>query len=66
MPNIGFTIRHLASFSLGLGQPKGHLFFNPTRASACLSVGPKWAACGATSGKLEAGFTRSLTYPVLP
>ena len=29
MPNIGFTIRHLASFSLGLGQPKGHLYFKP-------------------------------------
>ena len=29
MPNIGFTIRHLASFSLGFRELKGHLYFNP-------------------------------------
>ena len=29
MPNIGFTIRHLASFSLGFRGHKGHLYFNP-------------------------------------
>ena len=39
MPNIGFTIRHLASFSLGFRGLKGHLYLNP-RASAPLSVGP--------------------------
>ena len=29
MPNIGFTIRHLASFSLGFRGLKGHLYLNP-------------------------------------
>ena len=28
-PNLGFTICHLASFSLGFPEPKGHLYFNP-------------------------------------
>ena len=39
MPNIGFTIRHLAFSFPWVGLPKGHLYLNP-RASACLSVGP--------------------------
>ena len=56
MPNLGFTIRHLASFSLGFPEPEGHLYFKPPWASAPLSVGPNWAACGATSGKLEGWF----------
>ena len=34
MPNIGFTICHLASFSLGFPEPEGHLYFSPPRASA--------------------------------
>ena len=29
MPNIGFTIRHLASFSLGFRGPKGYLYLHP-------------------------------------
>ena len=29
MPNIGFTICHLASFSLGFRGLKGHLYFKP-------------------------------------
>ena len=29
MPNIGFTIRHLAPFSLEFCRLKGHLYFNP-------------------------------------
>ena len=56
MPNFGFTIRHLASFSLGFRGLKGHLYFKPPRASAPLNVGPKWAACRATSGQLEGWF----------
>ena len=40
-----------------VGQPKGHLYFNPPpRANASLSVGPNRAACGATSGKLDVWF----------
>ena len=56
MPNLGFTICHLASFSLGFPEPEGHLILTPPRASAPLSVGPNQAACGATSGKLEGWF----------
>ena len=29
MPNLGFTICHLASFSLGFPEPEGHLYFKP-------------------------------------
>ena len=29
MPNIGFTILHLASFSLGSRAPEGHHYFTP-------------------------------------
>ena len=29
MPNIGFTICHLASFSLGFPEPEGHLILTP-------------------------------------
>ena len=39
MPNIGFTIRHLASFPLGFADSRVILILNP-RASASLSVGP--------------------------
>ena len=58
MPNIGFTICHLSLLPSGFREPEGHLYFNPPtpRASAPLSVGPKWAACGATSGQLVGWF----------
>ena len=49
MINIGFTIRHLASFSLGFRRLKGHLYLNP-RASAPLSVGPTCQLLVATRG----------------
>ena len=49
MPNLGFTIRHLASFSLGFRGLKGHLYLNP-RASAPLSVGPTCQPPVATRG----------------
>ena len=53
MPNLDFTIRHLASFSLGFREPEDHLILNPPRASASLSVGPpvscRWPP-GATLG----------------
>ena len=39
MPNLGFTICHLASFSLEFPEPEGRLYLNP-RASAPLIVGP--------------------------
>ena len=29
MPNLGFTICHLASFSLGFPEPEGHLILAP-------------------------------------
>ena len=29
MPNLGFTIFHLASFSLVFPEPKGHLILTP-------------------------------------
>ena len=35
MPNFGFTIRHLACFSLGFPEPEGHLYFSPP--GQCLS-----------------------------
>ena len=54
MPNIGFTIHHLASFSLGLGQPKGHLYFNPP--GQCFSK--CWSEMGSLRGHL--GETRGL------
>ena len=40
MPNIGFTIRHLAFSFPWVGLPKGHLYFNLPWVSAPLSVGP--------------------------
>ena len=47
MPNLGFTIFHLASFSLGFPKPEGHVIYTPPpRASAPLSVGPTWAMSG--------------------
>ena len=49
MPNFGFTIRHLASFSLGFCGLKGHLYLNP-QASAPLSVGPTCQLPVATRG----------------
>ena len=64
MPNFGFTIRHLASFSLGFHGLKGHLYLNP-RASAPLSVVPpvsyRWLP-GATLGWP----TGTLDNPVCP
>ena len=58
MPNLGFTICHLAFFSLGFPEPKGHLILTPPPPGPVLplSVGPNRAACGATSGKLEGWF----------
>ena len=29
MPNLGFSISHLASFSLGFPEPEGHLILTP-------------------------------------
>ena len=49
MPNFGFTILHLASFSLGFRGLKGHLYLNP-RASAPMSVGPTCQLTVATRG----------------
>ena len=49
MPNIGFAIRYLASFSLGFCGLKSHLYLNP-RASAPLSVGPTCQPPVATRG----------------
>ena len=49
MPNLGFTICHLASFFLGFPEPEGHLYLNP-RASAPLSVGPTCQLPVATRG----------------
>ena len=53
-PNIGFTICHLASFSLGLGQPKGHCYFKPPGqcSSECWS---NLSAAGGHQGQLWAG-----------
>ena len=50
MPNLGFTICHLASFSLGFPEPKGYLILNPPGASASLSVGPPRQPPVATRG----------------
>ena len=58
MPNIGFTIRHLASFSLGFRGLKGHHYFTP-RASAPLSVGPTCQLPVTTRGN------SGLAYPYL-
>ena len=56
MPNIGFTICHLAFyFPLGVVLLRV-ILFKPPWASAPLSVGPNQAACGATSRKLEGWF----------
>ena len=55
MPNIGFTIRHLASFSLGFHGLKDHLYFNPPRASAPSEC---WSEPGSLRGHL--GETRGL------
>ena len=64
MPNFGFTIRHLASFSLGFRGLKGHLYLNP-RASAPLSVGPTCQLPVATRG--NSGLAcRNLDNPVCP
>ena len=49
MPNIGFTISHLAFSFPTVGLPKGHLYLNP-RASAPLSVGPACQLPVATRG----------------
>ena len=51
MPNLGFTICHLAYFSLGFLEPEGHLILNPPPgASAPLSVGPTRQPPVATRG----------------
>ena len=51
MPNIGFTIRHLAfSFPLGVARPRVIIIFPPPRASASLSVGPTCQLPVATRG----------------
>ena len=49
MPNFGFTIRHLAYFSLGCPEPEGHLI-KPPQASAPLSAGPTRQPPVATKG----------------
>ena len=59
MPNIGFTIRHLAfSFPLGVARPRVIIILNP-RASAPLSVGPTCQLPVATRGN------SGLAYPYL-
>ena len=64
MPNIGFTICHLASFSLGFRGLKGHLYFNPPGQ---LSVGPTQST---VQGHPLATWVTSapvrLAYPVCP
>ena len=64
MPNIGFSIRHLA-FSLGFCGLKGHLYFNPPRASPSLSVGPT-ERCPGLPGATLGWPTRRLAHPVCP
>ena len=54
MPNIGFTIRRLASFSLGFCRLKGHLYFKPPGqcSSECWS---NLSATGDHQGQLWVG-----------
>ena len=54
MPNIGFTICHLASFSLGFRGLKGHLYFKPPGqcSSECWS---NLSAAGGHQGQLWDG-----------
>ena len=59
MPNIGFTICHLAfSFPLGVAL-LWVIIILPPRASAPLSVGPIELPVGPPRGNLRFGFTRS-------
>ena len=37
MPNLGFTICHLAYFSLGFLKPEGHLYLPPPPPGQCSS-----------------------------
>ena len=65
MPNLGFTICHLA-FSLGFHGLKGHLILNP-RASASLSVGPTQSTVrGRPSATWVTLAPVRLAYPVCP
>ena len=54
MPNIGFTIRHLAFSFPWVGLPKGHHYFTPPGqcSSEC------WSELGSLRGHL--GATREL------
>ena len=54
MPNIDFTIHHLASISLGFRGLKGHLYFKPPGqcSSECWS---NLSAAGGHQGQLWAG-----------
>ena len=59
MPNIGFTICHLAfSFPLGVALLRV-ILFKPPWASAPLSVGPTELPAGPPRGNLRVGFTHS-------
>ena len=55
MPNLGFTIYHLAFF-LGFRGLKGHLYFKPSGLVLLWVLVQTRALCSATSGKLEAWF----------
>ena len=54
MPNLGFTICHLASFSLGFLEPEGHLIL----ASLGQCSSECWSELGSLRGHL--GETRGL------
>ena len=64
MPNLVFTICHLATFSLGFPEPEGHLILTP-RASAPMSVGPT-ERCPGLPGATLVWPTRRLAHPVCP
>ena len=51
MPNLGFTICHLAFFSLGFPEPEGHLYLPPPPGPVLVvSVGPNRQLPVATRG----------------
>ena len=54
MPNLGFTICHLASFSLGFPEPEGHLYFKPPGECSCECCS-YLSAAGGHQGQLWAG-----------
>ena len=60
MPNIGFTIRRLASFSLGFRGLKGHIYFKPLGqcSSDCWS---NLSAVGGHQGQLWDGLPEPWT-----